>query len=1075
MASISVIEGRAGSGKSRELYRGICRRMDAGERCLLLVPAQYSYEAELRLCEMHGGVLGAQVYYPERLLERVLIDTDYGKPVMSAQGRRMVLKRVILKCKSKLILFGRIAESRGFAESMDELIGRFRRQSVSCDELEACANALDEGSMLARKLRDIALLYREGDRYMDEQSFAADLYEAAMPRIADSFVKSCHVYIDGIEYGGKQKLEFITRLASSAESLTVALRSGGEGAADGRMFRPDAEVKERLMETASLLGIPFYTQFMQGKPKMPEALAYLESHLYLPPDSRFLPVQSNVVIEDYPDRNAEIAAVGDQILELARRGVRYRDIAVLATDLDAYGFGLKRAFEKRSIPLFSDFVRPVKNHAAAELMTRAVGCCASGFSPKEVLRLAKSGYTGCDAGELEIFENYILRMGLFGSDMAKPFERGEVPKEAERVRCGVMGPLMRLKEGMSQESAALKVRALYEYLCELDLSGQLKAQAQKQLAIGRVSEAEQYAQLWNIIMELLTQLHDILGENKLGVRAFLGVLEEGIAGYSMGVLPGTADQVILGDLYRTRSGSVDTLFILGCNEGLLPRTHNDDELICDAELELMKRQGISVWENTELCSANDRLELYSTLSKARHRVIFSYAYSDGGAALSPSSVIGTLFEHFVNMRRESVSGLPSCKAAGFERMVDLLRAQRTENVQSPELDALKEYFGGDETYAETLDRILQRREERLSPEPFGSELATAMYGTRPSMSASRLEQFGGCPFSQYLAYGLSARERREFTENPADAGTFLHDALDAFVKEVLRSNTHWCDIGESEVESILDTVLPPVIAEHNNGILINDVRQHEALFLRLRQLKRACLSIVEQTNAGSFTPMAGEYSFGRGGEKPLTLKLDNGRRVDLYGRIDRIDMAPGGVFRIVDYKMGGRSFDPTGLWYGQTLQLPLYLAAARRFGEGTGMYYMSLTPKANRDAEDPDILPLSGLTASDDESVNAAQSRLDGSSLVITGLKRKKDGSISGSTLRRKELNDVVDAAIHTAETAASEIFRGEAAISPTEKACEYCPYSAVCRFDEQLEGCKVRHFEKLKLDELIALAGGEK
>ena len=68
-----------------------------------------------------------------------------------------------------------------------------------------------------------------------------------------------------------------------------------------------------------------------------------------------------------------------------------------------------------------------------DMILSAVRFVQSG-SMEDALHILKSGYAPCTVSEGEIFENYVLRYGLFGSSLSAPFSFGEVPEAAETVR-----------------------------------------------------------------------------------------------------------------------------------------------------------------------------------------------------------------------------------------------------------------------------------------------------------------------------------------------------------------------------------------------------------------------------------------------------------------------------------------------------------------------------------------------------------------------------------------------------------------------------------------------------------------
>ena len=1074
-APLTIWMGRSGSGKSTRLYDRLISHAQKGESATLIVAEQYTFEAEKALCSRLGGLLGVQVLSFSRLCERVLQEQGRGLPVIGGSGRRMILKKAALNHKSELTLFGRVAESRGFVQRMDEIITRCKQSGAAPEDLKRAAEALPEGSQLRGKMADIALLYGESEAFLKDRYLTeSDLWDRAGEALAGSFLTRTDLYIDGIDIPSRQLFRLMGRLLQVCKTVTVTLRMDPDGK-DADLFAPDIRTYYKLQQVAEEAGSPFFTEGCYRDKPRPAELKHLEKHLFAQDEAVFPGPAPALILWASADREEEAERCADAVLELIRQGYRYRDMAVMVTDGSGYVSRVRRAFARKHIPLFYDATRPVTGHSAMDMVLSAVRFVQSG-SMEDALHILKSGYAPCTVAEGEIFENYVLRYGLFGSSLASPFSFGEVPAEAEKVRAALCPPLARLKESCGRGTTGEeKAWAVYAYMEETGLRDRLRTEGEGLIADGRPNAGELFSQVYTILSGLLSNIAAIWGRDQLSQKEFLSLLEEGAQSSTMGVLPGTADQVILGDFVRTRTPAVSVLFVLGCNEGLLPPTRTDDELISDGELELLKEQGLELWNGIEALTEMERLELYTAFNKAQQRIYFSYAFSADGAELSPAPLLGRIGRLFPRVRALDVRGeYPPDREGSFRRLIRELALYEREGITGEQLSAQRAYFAGDTVYGPRLKRAEAAIRQGISPAPFGRALAERMYGAAPAMSASRLEQFNRCPFAHYVKYGLKAKERPESKEEAADAGTFLHDALDAFLKLVKERGLNWAALTDEEADHLVDEIMPPLIASHNDGIFVRDVRLREALFLRIESVKRCARSIVQQMQAGSYLPYETELAFGPDCPfPPLALQTDDGRIVQLYGRIDRVDKSRDGFYRVIDYKMGDRKFEPGKIAAGLSLQLPLYLAAVEGLdGEMGGMYYMPLSLPAAREGEEKRHV-LRGVTAGSDGAVAALERQLDGPSKIVQGLRRNKDGKLSGNVCRQEDMRTLTREAVSVAERTLRDMRRGEAGIVPYKDACKWCPYLSVCRFDRQQKGCHEREAGKMTISELLELAGG--
>lgn len=1076
MGKLTIVQGRANTGKSKLLSELLHECMQQGRHGLYIVPEQYTFEAERTLSHAFSGLLGVEVLSFSRLAERILSQSGRNLPFLSKQGRNMVIRRAIYQKQKALLLFANAAQKSDFADRMDLLISQFKQSRITPEQLASAMEGLEEGSLLYQKLHDIRLIFETSEKFLASRYLTAnDLSAAAISRMKNSFVKDCYVYIDGFDNPSNELYSFFEAILCCAKSVTITLRQDPDF--NEALFAPDMRAKQRLMEIAARNGCPVGVQDRRKKSKN-TALDHLERNLFFNQWQSISGNTDQIRIYAQADRRAEAEQLGDLVLARAREGVRYRDMAVVCPDLKLYGSHIKRAFFKRGIPLFFDAKKSVQGQAAIVFLLNAVRAAIGGYSVQNVLALIKSGYGDVETADAEIFENYLLRYGIFGSSLTAPFCFGEVPEAAEQVRSKIMPPLMVLHDRLKAGSAIEKIIAVQDYLNDMQLVEKLQSEAQKLQEEGRTTQAQEFLQLNNTILEVFNQIALILGDTFLSMAEFEAILSEGLAAYQIGSVPSNADQIMLGDVSRSKIKRVDTLFVVGCNEGLIPRQSDDGVLLNDSELKRMSDCGLSVWSDSRSQMQNDRLELYSLLTKADNRLYLSYACSDNGAALSPSLLIDKLRRIFEGIKvrtgLQSQDELPSCLQTGFSELVRQYRLFGQEGTHTLLLPALVEVYKSEPLYAPRLKRILDGEVLNNSPAPISRELALSLYGQNARVSASRLELFNKCPFSHFESYGLRADKRKEYAEEITDIGTFVHDALDAFVRYVMDNNLDWEEINELTVDAIVDRIMPERIIAHNDGIFVNNPRLKEGVFLLETRIKLACRSVAKQAQLGLFKPACSEYSFGMGLDNPpLTLISDTGRRVEIRGKIDRIDTAEMDnqkLLRVVDYKYGSsRRLEPARIESGETLQLPLYLKAARSLqGEGVAMYYMPTGQKIpNEEKEQSEIHALYGVTAEDKAVIEATEKNMGVKSSYVGSLKFNKQGLVSGDVCSREELRGITELAARIACQTVERMYEGEAEVLPTGKACDYCDYASVCRFDSIL-GNKKKAVPSKSLKELV-------
>lgn len=1099
-AKVHFLLGRANTGKTHSIFQSLEEAKNAGRRAVLLVPEQYTFETERALSRRLGGLLGIQVLSFERLAVRATGAQD--RPFLSAQGRRMVMRRIAYQNASKLEAFASVAHRAGFAAHMDTLYVLCKRYCIPPDMLREAAQRLPHEPGLAAKLQDMALLFSAMQQYLDEHFIdSEDALNAFLQSIPHSFLKNADVYIDGLDGLHTQLFLILESLLQHCASLTITFcLDPNPHAPDAKLFASEQAAYERLQEMAASLGCAVYTRKLAPyTASRSHALCALEGGLFAHDVPAFQGEAEGISLTGAPDRTAEVAHMADSLLALARGGIRYRDMAVVASDMGAYSIAVQRAFAKRDIPVFFDARRSMQGHPAVELLLAAARVAANGLSRVELVRIAKTGLAGVSQAQTEAFENHCLRRGILGGGRleapfsagglsaektdpkgafvekgGKPPLPGELPASppseldlAEMARAALTPPLLKLRASFTGTAAEM-TRALYAYLEALGVQQQLSSMVNTLGEQGRFGLMEEHAQVWDILMELFSQLHAILGEAPMRRREYLEVLGEALSAYRVGMIPATADQVLFGDIARTRSREVRVLFVLGCNEGLFLQPRLDDALLDDAELAAMGELGIAPWENTAAQAQGDQLTIYRTLSKASAQLHFSFSYSDGSRELVPAVLLDRLHALFPTLREQSArkpeGTLPQSEGGGFSELL------RHFSEKPPSFDILRSYYRERPIYADRLRQVEAFVMEPAAPAALGEPVARKLYGSRLHTSVSRLETYRACPFRHFALYGIGARSRREFKARQADIGSFSHLALDAFVRRVREGGLSFHSITFEQAETLLDALLPACLENYEDGLLIATPRMCALSIFWCDAVRATAHAMCRMLRAGSFQPAQTELRFGQGG-LPAVPAGD----AMIYGTIDRLDTAPlpdgRDLVRVVDYKTGSAELRYPELADGLSLQLAIYLAAAaqRPGAIPTGLYYQPV--------KDP---------AEEEEDSSAAQKKLRLSGMLVDGDAARaatagdlplKDISKS-ALLEPAELDALLQYAVRRAGTLAGELLRGRVAAAPVYRGrgstCTTCDYKAVCRFDVRLKGCRIRRVRPCTKEEFFRLAGLE-
>lgn len=1085
MGSVSILTGRSGSGKSRYLRRMAADIINAGGRVLYIVPEQFTFETERALAEaLGGGLWDAEVYSFTSLARKVLQSFGERRALMNEEGRLMVIRKCADELAPKLAAFGKVYHRSGFAGECARFFMEAQRAGIDPPMLLEAAQKQGLNTALGAKLNDLALIYAASAGYIAANRLDG---EACFKLLAELLPKSelaaRHVIIDGFDMITKRLYGVIAALIDTAPSVCIALRLDNDPACrDKAVFAADRRILNNILPLCESRGIKprFITPQGEAGRHGAAALAHLEHEGFAFPYKKFAGASGGAIeLFAATDVKAEANAAAEKVQQLINEGFRYRDIAIIASDVDKYLEPMSRALRARRIPFFTDAKRRLISYAASQATLCALKLAGGNYSGEGMIALAKTGLCGVTAEAAEIFENYVLARGLRGSAFKLPFPQ-DAPPAAEEARAALMGPLEQFGEALSAaRTAGEKVRALYAYTQAINMRGQLNERAASLRAQGRLEKAEELAQVYNLLLGVMDQLYSVFGQSRIGSRRFAAIYKEGIEAYEVGVIPAAADQVLLGSLGRSKARSIRALLILGAANGHFPAAHSDDGMIDDEERAAISQMGYGELPSTAEMNSKELSDAYGAVTKPTERLWLSYTMGSGSDTAAACELIDRIADMFedISIRSDisaqSMASAPSAYAA----LITQLRTGAEAGQMPAGAKELYAALSMGEEYAAKLAAAQSALIPNSQAEPFGQALAHKLYGEPFRGGITSLEKFNACPFKHFAAVGLRLAPRMEYRERKTDEGLFCHEAIARFTTQLIGLGAEQMPDAQG-IDKLLDSIIPPLLAEHNGGVLKATARNNAAAARLVRRVRATAHAIAEQIRRGQFGIAAAEAEFGKGKKYPeLVLELKNGEKYVLSGRIDRIDEynAPSGekFVRVIDYKTkAGAVFDCADIDDGIRLQLPLYIAAIEAAGaaeRAAGMYYMPV--------QDPTVEACANEAELKERLFKEFRLRgisLDRAELIrLGGGESVQPGERSGWRLEQAQLEGTISHAMRRAKRAAYKIACGHAEAKPLinkrgYEECAYCDYKSLCGFDPTIPGNTFRYSGRMSREEFL-------
>lgn len=1133
--SLRFCFGPSGSGKSHRIYEEIMQRAaeEPGRNFLIIVPDQFTMQTQkdLVMRSDRDGILNIDVLSFGRLSHRILEEVGTKEmPVLDDTGKSLVLQKVAADLKEQLPAMGSLLHKQGYIHEVKSAISEFMQYGISTQDMDKLITSAQKRGALAMKLKDLKTLYRGFQDYIRDHFITTEETLDVLRRSLSKskILKGSVVVFDGFTGFTPIQNRLIQELMRvCAETIVTVTIGVGEDPykMDGqqKLFHLSKKTVADLEKLAAEAEVERGEDlFVKGGPnrfaKAP-ALHYLEQNLFRYQYEPYAGEQQEIHMFEALSPREEVHQTALYIRHLIReQGMTYRDIAVVIGDLEGYASYVETEFGQLEIPCFLDRTRGIVLNPMIEYIKSALQLYIKDFSYDTVFHFLRSGMADISREEIDELENYVIRTGARGyRTYSRLFTRrteelqgnAEGSEQAEektmerlnRIRQQFMDAVEILHMG-SREKAGDYVSHLYDFLEQNQVQQKLLNYQQQFEKEGDLSRAREYAQIYRLVMDLLDQVYELLGEEEISRQEFADILEAGFGEITVGTIPQSVDRIVVGDMERTRLKQVKVLFFLGVNDGNIPKNASKGGIISDMDREFLIESGTEMAPSPRQQMYIQRLYLYLNMTKPSEQLYLSYAkVNSEGKGIRPSYLIDTVRKLFPAMsveypqnrsRLEQIEG----RQEGARYLAEELR----EYVEGtlPEEERQDFYLMYRAYEADTVGRDLLTRAafRRYRESGLSRIVARALYGQQLENSVSRLETYAACACRHFLQYGLSLQEREEFGFEASDMGTVYHAVLENFAGKLAESNLTWWDFTEDFAAKAVKESVEAYAATYGETVLYSSARNEYAITRMSRILTRTVLTLQKHLKQGSFQPDDYELSF-RFAEDldSIHVDLSEDEKMHLQGRIDRIDVSEDAehvYVKVIDYKSGNRKFDLAALYYGLQLQLVVYMNAAmemesrkhpdKEIVPAALLYYHIDDPTIETPVEltDEQIneqilakLRMNGVVNSDPEVVERLDRYMQDKSVVIP-VEKKKDGSFSARSgvLSREEMqliSSYVDAKIRSI---GREILDGKIAANPYEKgneeACTYCAYKKVCGFDGSIPGYEKRQLEDLDKQALM-------
>jgi ATP-dependent helicase/nuclease subunit B len=696
--------------------------------------ATYEAERAILSDERIGGYHRLHILSFDRL-QFLLLGKNTARPAISRIGRQMVIHKILRDNLGKLQIFGSSALLPGFAREMVSTITELHQYAKNAEDIEGLLKQLNFGFRIsdfgfegggdfnpqsairnpqssapnrlsALKFADVALVFRKYSEALEDKFIDPDaqITRACKAVAKADFIKGARLWVDGFASFTGGEMALLMEVLKAVDQAHMALcldpadvelgistaaqirnpqsailsprtsirgRNSPEGVG---LFEPTArtyrEMLERLGEAKVKVLEPM-TLHQTPRFRDCPALAHVEQNLFRLGAGKSK-AGGSVRLLAAPSVRLEIQAVARQILGLVReKGYRYRDVAVVASDLSRYEQYVRAYFEDYGIPFFIDKRKPLNQHPVVELICAALQAVTKGLAYADVFAYLKTDLVALARSDVDLLENYCLAFGVDGRDWADPepwrfqdkddnqFDEDQI----DRIRGAAIGPLLELRQALCPDgdlqtrltSGAL-ARVIFVFLDRLHVRKTVSQWIEEAHEGGDPTTADEHRQFFDAFVDIFDALVEIFERQEMTAQDYFGLLASAFSQMTLAFIPPKLDQVLVGSIERSRHPNLKAVFLLGATQRQFPIPLAGSGVLTDEDREAAEAAEFCIAPSSTQSLADRQYLAYIAFTRPSKFLCISYPCVDEkGSPIMRSHFIDELQSLFEDVAEEFVA------------------------------------------------------------------------------------------------------------------------------------------------------------------------------------------------------------------------------------------------------------------------------------------------------------------------------------------------------------------------------------------------------------------------------------
>ena len=1083
---LRVLTSRACGGKTTQILKKIKENIENKKLSYVMFPEQLTLEGErLFTAKMEIPLFLCKIMSFDRLSQEVLSKVGGSKKqYIDDICKVMLIENILMEHKEEFIFYKNSINKTGFLENIVDLLTQLKKYDISPNIIDEFASNCDD-ALLKTKLLEMSKMYMLLEEKTSEKFIDNEYRLGLLAEKIDEYVKikDFEIFFDNFVSFTALEMNVIGQLLKNNIDITITLPYDNSG---DSCFKLTEETLEDLIKTAKLYNQNYELIHLDKSYNENEELSYLEQNFGKSSIKPYDKPTNDISITTFDNALTEVTYVANKINNLVRNhNYRYLDISVAITEDVKYSRLIQEVFSKYDIPFFIDSKKDVSGENIISMVFSFLDMFVKVPNYSNIINFFKSNLSDIDKKSYELLENFMIKWNMtekkyvsekifeddryFSDDF---FENKNEIIEAYRYIKNLYQeykPIFNIKNKPQEFSNHLN-----RFLQELDIKSKLETVVEEFKQEGRYETASEITQVYNILIDTLDKVNSVVDDYLIDISMYKKMLYQGLNSQKVAMIPPTVDSVIVMDVKRSKSLGSKVLLMLGMNDTLLPLVKSNDVLLSDSEKTALKSGGISINTTTTDNMNQEKTSLYMMISKIRDKIFFSFPMTDvNGLGSNKSMYLTDIGYIFPKIKHQYISSNDLKELSdetldvAFEKMKNDFRDMIQNDSIDEEIIKKFKYFSKIEKYKDDM-RIMQSAifsENTIDKLP--QEYVDVIYKKPIKSSISKIEKYVQCPFSYYMKYGINPQKRDSQSIDYLKSGIVMHKYMEEFSKEILQNNLILSLDTQEKVDSFVEKIYSQNILQEDTKLIVEDSKRQYSIINKLKKIsKKATSIIIKQKTYNTFTTVETE--------KSISLKTSD---VIYEGKVDRIDSLKiynKEYIQVIDYKSGEKDINFEDVYNGINIQMLFYLyVLTMKNQEGKvphGVLYFPMIDK-NVLIEDEDMsmlqdkidqtMKMRGLLTDEINLLKAFENDIDGKSKYVDV---KFDGQkASGSVVSEEQMKKLLKKVLMIVRENQSEIMSGNIIAKPTDKACIYCDYKNICKFDESIKGYDYKKQVKFK------------